>query len=115
MDSTMLSLMVARCCCRSSLNSIALIGGALRACPQSWLPHGVRVAQIDEPLRSATHEVLRLACTAFIRGEACFQAMSRSVDAFPAEVKDLLQKAARKCSYRIAVDGSSAELLSLAH
>lgn len=99
---------------RMSLSSIAHMGGALMGLPADAALERVRAAHVDEPLRDAMHEVLNIASTAFSPDERIvFKGMSRSVDVFPTGVKDLLQKASRKASYRVAVNGSTAELLTL--
>ena len=100
---------------RMSLSSIALMGGALLGIPADLAIERVRAAQVDESLTDAMHEVLNIASTAFSPDERIvFKGMSRTVDVFPAEVKDWLQKASRKSSYRVAVNESTAELLTLA-
>lgn len=100
---------------RMGLSSIALMGGALMGMPADLANERVRATQVDEPLRDAMHEVLNIASTAFSPGERIvFKGMSRTVDGFPADVKELLQKAPRKSSYRVAVNGSPVELLTLA-
>lgn len=100
----------------AGLSSIALMGGALLGMPADLANERVRAAQVDEPLRDAMHEVLNISSTAFSPEERIvFKGMSRTVDAFSAEVKTLLQKSSRKSSYRVAVNGSTPELLTLAH
>lgn len=100
---------------RMSLNSIALMGGALLGLPADLAIERVKAAQVDEQLRDSMHEVLNIASTAFSPDQRIvFKGMSRTVDVFPTGAKDLLQKASRKSSYRVAVNGNTAELLTLA-
>lgn len=100
---------------RMSLSSIALMGGALLGMPAELAMERVKAAEVDESLRDAMHEVLNIASTAFSPDDRIvFKGMSRSVDAFPAGVKGLLQNASRKSSYRVAVNNSTAELLTIA-
>lgn len=100
---------------RMSLSSIALMGGALLGLPADLALDRVKAEQVDESLRDAMGEVLNIASTAFSPDERIvFKGMSRSVDVFPANARELLHKASRKASYRVAVNGSTAELLMLA-
>lgn len=100
---------------RMGLGSIALMGGALMGIPADLANERVRATQVDEPLRDAMHEVLNIASTAFSPEERIvFKRMSRTMDGFPTEAKELLQKAAHKNSYRVSVNGSSVELLTIA-
>ena len=100
---------------RIHLDTLAVLGGALLGLPEELAIEKAKQTPLDEPLRDAMHEVLNIASTAISPdARVIFKTMAKSTAGFSDEVADLMRTACHKSSYRVSVEESSPELLTIA-
>ena len=99
---------------RIGLKSLAVLGGALLGLPTESAIERVLATPLDEPLRDAMHEVLNIASTA-IGGEArvVFKRMFLDRTSVPPEATTVMSKPSLRSSFRLAVGGVEAEMVTL--
>ena len=97
-----------------SLKTLGLLGGSLLGLPEDTAIERAEEMPPNEPMRDAMHEVLNIASTAFMDDKRIvFRSMARDLTSLPFDVGNLERNYTRKNSYKVTVEGSNTEVLTL--